>query len=259
MLSLALSVSSATMRPGGSVTATVRVSSANATAQNAVLRMSASGASVTPGTQSLGAVGSGGAAAIATVRAPSGAAPGLVTVRATVSASKAGSVSRSYKLIITDASGAPPPGVSLANLPPGVPPLTPDTFNPLAGMKGPQVALPPVASPQIATSPMPVVPVAGLRTIEDEKLAVALLSSLQAGFLAALTVSVALLLLRVRLARRAPVVRVPLPVARAQRRRLRLAGKRLTAARVRALPPQPARTPVRIVRLPVRPARAARL
>ncbi|MBB4777508.1 hypothetical protein [Actinomadura livida] len=257
MLSLALSVSSATMKPGGSVTATVRVASANATAQNAVVRIAASGASVSPGTQSIGAVGSGGAAAIATVRAPSGAKPGLITVRATASASKASSVSRSYKLIITDASGAPPPGVSLANLPPGVPPLTPSTFNPLAGMKGPQVALPPISSPQIAASPAPIVPVAGLRTIEDETLTVQRLSSLQAGFLAAMAVSVALLLLRVRLSRRVPAVRIPLP--RAQRRRLRSAGKRLTEARVRALPPQPARSPVRIVWLPVRPARVARL
>ncbi|MFG2091712.1 MULTISPECIES: hypothetical protein [unclassified Spirillospora] len=246
------------MRPGGSVTATVEVWSAHATAQSTVLRMSASDASVSPRTQNLGAVGGGGAAAIATVRAPSGAEPGIVTVKAAVSAAKARSVSRSYKLIITDSTGAPPPGVSLASLPPGVPPLTPSDFNPLKGMKGPQVALPPVASPQIAASPMPLVPVAGLRTIEDEMFTVQRLSALQAGFLAAMTAAVTLLLLRLRLARRAYTVRIPLP--RAQRRRLLHTGKRLTAARLRALPPQPARVrPVRLVWLPVRPARAARL
>ncbi|WP_207943539.1 hypothetical protein, partial [Actinomadura sp. KC345] len=234
-------------------TATVRVSSAKATAHGTVLRMSASGASVSPGTQRLGSVGGGGASAIATVRAPSDAEGGVITVRASVSAAKARGASRSYKLIVTDASGALPPGVSLANLPPGVPPLTPDEFNPLAGMKGPQVALPPIASPQIAPSPAPLVAVAGLSTVGEEELfTVERLSSVQAGFLAAMGVSVMLLLLRLRLARRAYVA---LPWA--LRRRLRLKTRRVTAARLRALPPQPApvRPAVRLVWLPVRPAR----
>ncbi|WP_165966646.1 hypothetical protein [Actinomadura sp. 7K507] len=256
MLSLGLSVSSATMRPGGSITATVRVSSARATAHGTVLRVSASGASVSPGTQRLGSVGGGGASAVATVRAPSDAKAGVITVRASVSAAKARGASRSYKLIVTDAAGALPPGVSLANLPPGVPPLTPDDFNPLGGMKGPQVALPPIASPQIAASPAPLVPVAGLSTVEEEMFTVEGLSSLQAGFLAAMGVSVMLLLLRLKLARRAYV-----PLPRALRRRLRLKAKRVTAARLRALPPQPApvRPAIRLVWLPVRPARVARL
>ncbi|WP_171064276.1 hypothetical protein [Actinomadura soli] len=245
------------MRPGGSVTATVRVSSRYATAGNAVLRLSAAGASVSPRTRSLGAVGGGGASTTATVRAPSDARPGLVTVTAAASASKARGASRSYKLIITDASGAPPPGVSLSDLPPGVPPLTPSGFNPLAGMRGPQVAFPPIAQPQIAPSPGVLVPVSGLRGLPDEPLTVEDLGALQAGFLAALTMSVTLLLLRLRLMRRAVDVRPP----RAVRRRPRGAGKKLTAARLRALPPQPAAR-VRRARLalfPVRQARPARL
>ncbi|WP_207934730.1 hypothetical protein, partial [Actinomadura sp. KC06] len=239
MLALGLTVSEATMRPGGSITATVRVSSRYATAGSTVLRLSASGASVSPRTRSLGPVGGGGATTVATVRAPSDAKPGLITLRAAASAAKAKSVSRSYKLIVTDASGAMPPGVSLANLPPGIPPLTPSGFNPLAGMRGPQVALPPIAQPQIAPHTGPLVPVSGLRELPDEPLTSEDLGALQAGFLSALTVSVTLLLLRLRLMRRAVDVRPP----RAVRRRPRMAGKKLTPARLRALPPQPAARP----------------
>ncbi|WP_165964680.1 hypothetical protein, partial [Actinomadura sp. KC216] len=256
-LVLGLTVSEATMRPGGSITATVRVSSRYATAGNTVLRLSASGASVSPRARTLGSVGGGGAATLATVRAPSDARPGLVTLRAAASATKAKGVSRSYKLIVTDASGAPPPGVSLANLPPGVPPLTPSGFDPLAGMRGPQVVFPPIAQPQIAPSPGPLVPVSGLRELPDEPLTVEDLAALQAGILAALTVSVTLLLLRLRLMRRACDLRPP----RAVRRRGRSAGERLTAARLRALPPQPAPRirPARSALFPLRQARPARL
>ncbi|URM99228.1 hypothetical protein LUW76_35615 [Actinomadura madurae] len=249
------------MRPGGSITATVRVSAAKATATGTVLRMSAAGAGVSPGTQNLGSVGSGGASALATVRAPSTAKPGLITLRASVSAARARTVSRSYKLIVTAASGALPPGISPTSLPPGVPPLTASGFDPLAGMTGPQVALPPIVpdTPQIAPASGPLVPVSNLRELPDERFTVADLVALQAGFLAALAVVVTLLLLRLRLGRRAGT-----RARRAARRRLRaagsrLAGKRPTAARLRTLPPQPAR--VRTVRpawLPAGQVRAAR-
>ena len=256
VLSLGLTVSDARMRPGGSITATVRVASANATASGVVLRMSATGATVNPRTQSLGSVGSGGAGAIATVKSPSGAKPGVITLTAAVSASKARSVSRSYKLIITSASGALPPGLSPTSLPPGVPPLTPSGWNPLAGMKGPQVALPPIvpaSSPQIAPDIGPLVQVSNLRTLPDEPFTLEELTALQAGFLAAQAAGVTLLLIRLRLVRRTGA-RVP----RAARRRL--AGKRPTAARLRTLPPQPALArprrplqPVPPIRLSVRP------
>jgi hypothetical protein len=267
VLSLALTVSEARMRPGGSITATVRVASANATATGIVLRMSASGATVSPGKQSLGSVGSGGAAAIATVRAPSNAKPGLITLRAAVSAANAGGVSRSYKLIITSAAGALPPGVSPTRLPDGVPALTPPAFDPLAGMKGPQVALPPIApaNPQIAPASGPLVPVSNLSGLPGEPFSLEELAALQAGFLAALGAAVTLLLLRLRLIRRTDA-----RVRRVTRRRLRaartrLAGKRPTAARLRTLPPQPARVrpprplqPVPPIRLYVTQVRTAR-
>ncbi|MWK36525.1 hypothetical protein GEV43_22405 [Actinomadura sp. J1-007] len=144
--------------------------------------------------------------------------------------------------------------MSASNLPPDVPPLTNSTFNPLGGMRGPQVALPPVASPQLAPSPMPLVPVSSLRKGPRQMFTMEELSSVQAGFLAAMTVSVTLLLLRLRLARRADP-----PLRRAGRVQLQLAGKRITEARLRTLPPQPAPArPVRIAWLPLRPPRAAR-
>ncbi len=261
VLSLGLTVSSATVRPGGSVTATVRVASANAAATGAVLRLSASGASVGPRTRSLGGVGSGGVSVRATVRAPSDAKPGVVTLRAEVSAAKAKGASGAYKLIVTDPAGAPPPGVSLANLPPGVPPLTPSGFDPLAGVAVPRVALPPVAPPRVApeTATGPLVPVASLHTLPGKPFTVNELGALQAGFLAAMSSAVTLLLLRLRLARRAarrrdavPPIPVPLP-PRAVRRRLVPAGRPLTAARLRTLPPQPAHVhSVRIVWTPAR-------
>jgi hypothetical protein len=256
------------MKPGGSITATVRISSAYATATGVALRMSASGASVSPGAQSLGAVGSGGASAIATVKAPASAKPGVITLRASVSAAKARSVSRTYKLIITSASGALPPGISAGTLPPGVPPLTPSGFNPLAGMKGPQVALPPIVpanAPQIAPASGPLVPVSNLRTIPAEPFTVEDLAALQAGFLAALGAGVTLLLMRLRLIRRADTRAERVTRRRLRAARRRLAGKRPTAARLRTLPPQPARArplrplqPVPPIRLSVGQIRAVR-
>ncbi|WP_329522068.1 hypothetical protein [Spirillospora sp. NBC_01491] len=250
-------MSAATMRPGGSITATVRASSARATAHNAVLRMSASGgASVSPGSQGLGSVGGGGASALVTVRAAAAAKPGTITLTARLSASKAATRTRSYKLVITDASGAPPPGT---DLPSGVPPLTGSGGTPfssaLPGVTAPQVALPPVTSPQIAPSAMPMVPVAGLRPEAGDDLSVEDLMSIQAGFLAAMTASVTLLLLRLQLSRRAGA-----PLRRSGRLHLQLAGKRITEARLRTLPSQPA--PVRSLRIawpPLKPTRAVRL
>ncbi|MFD0537327.1 hypothetical protein ACFQY7_29840 [Actinomadura luteofluorescens] len=94
----------------------------------------------------------------------------MITLRAAVSAANARSVFRSYKLIITSASGALPPGLGPTT--PGVPPLTPPDFDPLAGMTGPQVALPPIVpaeSPQIAPDSGPLVPVSNLRELPPSR------------------------------------------------------------------------------------------
>ena len=250
VLSLWLSTSSSTVKPGGSVTVTVKVTSAQATAHGTVLRLAASGASVRPAAQGLGSIGGAGGQAQATLTAPADARPGLIKLKASVSASKAATVTRSYTLILTSASGALPPGVSLSNLPPNVPPLTDTAFDAVAGIPLPQVALPPVASPQIAASPPPLVPRAVLRARVDGTFGTDDLTAVHAGWLAAMTASVGLLLTRSRLARRG---RLPAHVRRW------LDGRRLTEARLRTVPPQPAPAPARLVWLPLRPKGAVRL
>ncbi|MFI0355693.1 hypothetical protein [Actinomadura sp. 9N407] len=241
-LSLGISVSASTVKPGGTITATARVTSAHATAHGTVLRLATTNASVSPAAQGLGSVSGTGRTAQATIKAPSNAKPGTIMLKATVSASKATSVSRSYRLILTSATGALPPGISLSSLPPDVPPLTSPAFNAVAGIPAPQVALPPVASPQIAPSPMPMVPMAGLRRNLGDPFDSEDLAALQAGWLAAMTVSIGLMLARTRLARRNALPREV---------RRRLAGRLLTEARLRTLPPQPAPVPSRLTWLPL--------
>jgi hypothetical protein len=245
-----LSTSSSTVKPGGTIAVTVKVAAAKATAHGTVLRLSASGASVGPSAQGMGSVGGGGRTAAATVTAPSNAQPGTIKLKASVSASKAATVSRNYTLILTSASGALPPGISLSSLPPDVPPLTNSSFNAVPGIPLPQVALPPVASPQIAPSPMPVTPDAALRAGFEKSFDAEDLAAIHAGWLAAMAASVALLLARTRASRRHEV---PAHVRRW------LAGRRLTDARLRTLPPQPAPVPVRVAWLPLRPKATVRL
>ncbi|TDD76714.1 hypothetical protein E1293_26605 [Actinomadura darangshiensis] len=122
-------------------------------------------------------------------------------------------------------------------MPPDVPPPAP---NLAPAIRGPQVALPPISTPEVAPARIKPVPAAGLRPLPDDSLTVEDLSALQAGVLAAMASSVALLLLRLRLARRAGTM--PRRAGRDQRARAS------RPPRVRLLPADP-----------VRPAPAAEL
>ncbi len=255
VLSVGASVSASTVRPGGSLTVTATVSSANAPAAGAALRMAVSRGSISPAGRSLGTVAAGrSVATIATVTVPSNAKAGTIRLTVGASAAKAAGVSRGYTLIVTQPSGALPPGVDLNHLPPDAPPLTPPAgpaANPLADLKGPQVALPPVTNPQTAPSPMPLVPVSSLRPLPGAVFTDDDLRALQGAALAAVSTATLLLLLRLRMMRRADA-----PVRRARRLYPQLDGKRITAARLRALPPLPA--PARYFSLSWMPPRRPR-
>jgi hypothetical protein len=252
-LKVGMSTSSSTMKPGGTITATLRVSANKATAHGTVVRLSASGASVSPAAQGMGSVGGGGRSAPATIKAPANAKPGKIKVTVTATASRAARVSRTYSLIITTPSGALPPGISLSSLPSDLPPLAPPPYDPMATFPAfPQVALPPVASPQIAPSPPPITSanVALRANTFRDGFGTDDLAALQAGWLAALATSSALVLTRARLGRRRP-----LP---AYARRW-LAGRPRTEARLRTIPPRPAPVPSRVFWLPLNPRGAVRL
>ncbi|MGK5550976.1 hypothetical protein ACSNOI_05120, partial [Actinomadura kijaniata] len=124
------------------------------------------------------------------------------------------------------------------------------TAGPLGTMKGPQVAMPPVAGPQLAGQPLAMVFQGRLRAAHEETSPVDDAAAVGAGTLAAGGTSLMLVLLWRRLGRRG----LP-PVRRADLLQLRLQGKRVTRARLRALPPRPARTRLWI---PVRAHRAVR-
>jgi hypothetical protein len=252
-LSVAVSTDNFMVKPGGTVAVTVTVGAKHATAHATVLRLSMSGASISPAAHGLGSVGGGGRTARATIMVPANAKPGYIYLRASASASKAATVSQSFRLIVTSPSGALPPGISLSNLPPGLPPLTAPPYDPMAGINLPQVALPPVASPQIAPSPAPLLSAAGLRSNTlGEGFGPEDLAALQAGWVAGLAVSVGLVLARARLARR----RTPVP----PHARRWLAGRKRTAARLRTVPPQPKYVPkpARLLWMPLYPKSAVR-
>ncbi len=255
VLGLWVSTDSSSMKPGGSITATLKVTSAKATAHGTVVRLSASGASVSPPAQGMGSVGSGGRTAKATITAPANAKPGTIKLTATASASGAATVTKRFSLIVLTPSGSLPPGITLSSLPPDLPPLTPPPNDPMAGFPAfPQVTLPPVASPQIAPS-VPVIgrssSVALRANTYQEGFGIDDLAAIQAGWLAALATSSGLLLARVRLVRRGR----PLP---AYARRW-LAGRPRTQARLRTIPPRPAPVPARAFWLPLSPKGAVRL
>lgn len=236
-LSIEVSVSSQTVRPGGSITAHVRVSSAGRPAHGAVLRLSATKASVSPSARGMGSVGTEGVSATAAVGVPPNAGPGTFTLQASVSAAGTATVSRSYTLIVTSASGAIPAGVTPSSLWPGLPPVGSSPITPLSG-PSPQVVLPPAVAPQVIPRPWPLVRLTALRSHADGDFEGGSLATLQAGWLAALSISLGFLLARLRMNGLTPA---------ASRRLLRahpeLAGKRLTAARLRTLPPRPAPVP----------------
>lgn len=73
----------------------------------------------------------------------------------------------------------------------------------LGDIQAPQIALPPVSSPQVAPLSDAVVPMSSLRALPGDASPIEELGALQAGVLAALGSAVTLALLRLRLARRA--------------------------------------------------------
>ncbi|MFG2003793.1 hypothetical protein ACGFNU_32005 [Spirillospora sp. NPDC048911] len=271
--------------PGGSVTAMVRVSASKANATGATVRLSGSGVSISPGSQSLGTVTSAGANALATVNIPDTAKHGVITISATVSAAKAASKTASATVVVTAKENiAPPPGTGPAS--PGAPGSSGGApgsggFNPFS-LPPSQVALPPVASPQIAPDAQPILSTVALRAGTEPAFDSKDLAALQAGWLAALAASTALLLARLQMSRRrrASALRTRrahhvlfLPYGPKLPKGVKVPngvelpkGKKLTAARLRALPPQPARPPkpperersVRVVWVPLRAPRIAR-
>ncbi|GLZ13081.1 hypothetical protein Acsp04_33160 [Actinomadura sp. NBRC 104425] len=238
MLSLGVSVSKTSVRPGESVTATAKVKAAKATAQETRLSVNAADVTVKPGSVALGTVGAAGRTARVTVRVPADARPGTVKLTAKVTAAKAEPVSRTFTFKVTEApssgSGSNSNAGSGTSLPtaavPQVAPLPNSSFQSVPAIRAPQVALPPVSAPQTAPSPEPLTPVAGLRAVPDDGWDTGDLAAVQAGWLAALTSTGAIVFVRVRVARRRRDVR---------RARHLYAGKRLTASRLRTLPPQP--------------------
>lgn len=238
VLSVRVSVSKKSVRPGESVTATARVKAAAATARETLLSVNAADVTVKPGSVALGEVGAAGRTARVTVRVPADAGPGTVKLTAKVTAAKAKPVSRTFTFTVVEApssgGGSGSGAGSGTSLPtaavPQVAPLTNSSFQSVPAIRAPQVALPPVSAPQTAPSPEPVTPVAGLRAVPDDGWDTGDLAALQAGWLAALTSTGAIVFVRVRVARRRRDVR---------RARHLYAGKRLTAARLRTLPPQP--------------------
>lgn len=241
VLSLRVSLSAPSVRPGGSLTATFTVKAAEAAAEDARLSVNAADVTVKPGSVGLGKVDGDGRTARVKVHVPSDARPGKVKLTAMVTAAEAEPVSRTFTFRVTGApsgggSGSGPgTGSGSAPSPPtGLPPqvaapLT-DSSAPIPTIRSPQVALPPVSAPRLAPTPTPTAPVAALRAMPEDGWEAEELAAIQAGWLAALTATGALVLVRVRTARRRELSRA---------RRL-FAGKRLTAARLRTLPPRPA-------------------
>ncbi|MBO2438704.1 hypothetical protein [Actinomadura nitritigenes] len=171
-----------------------------------------------------------------TVQVPSGAKPGTIRFTVRASASHAAAETRTYTIVVTEPSGALPPGISADALPPGVPPVTPEGVP--GGLTGPDVVLPPVVGPQTAPAPIAPVPVANLRALPRDSSDLDDLTALQAGVLAAMASSVTLLLLRLRLARREGVS--PRRPGRVHLR-FRRARPRLDGPPVRPVPPRPVR------------------
>ncbi len=106
-LSIRLSLSATTAAPGGSVTATIRMSAASAVAHNAVLTLSASSATV-GGPVKLGDLDTHERELTSVVRIPASHGAGKVRVTASVGADRAGTRTVSSDLTVTapgDATG----------------------------------------------------------------------------------------------------------------------------------------------------------
>jgi hypothetical protein len=223
-LTVRLSLSAATAAPGGSVTATAKVSAQRAVAHHAVVRFSASSATV-GGSVSLGDLGSGSRSATSVVRVPAGHGSGSTTVTATLSADKASIRSSSGKIMVTASGGGP----AAANVPGGDLPLSPSAPVPglpgsAAALGGPAQAQLPLIAQQPATAPgrrLAAQPVSlrtntspfGLDTTSYR------LFWTQVAWLTALLVGVSLLLTQLRLNRRRLVARAAVRGSRKARRR----------------------------------------
>jgi hypothetical protein len=207
VLNLRLTLSAGAAAPGGSVTATARVSAQRAVAHHAVLRFSVSSASVSDPI-ALGDLG-GDRSVSGIVRIPAGHGTGAVTVTASLSADRASGRNATGKINVTAADGGEAAkAADLGGLPllPSEPvPGLPGTAAAVGG--GPaQAQLPLIAQqPAVASAELPAVRPVSLRTkappLSLDAISYRLLWT-QVAWLAALLVAVSLLLTQLRLNRR---------------------------------------------------------
>ncbi|MFC4913066.1 hypothetical protein [Actinomadura gamaensis] len=265
-LGLGIRLSTSAVHAGDTVSVSVSVSG---TATGVSVSLGASGgASASPSSTWLGNV-SGSTSALGSVTVPSGTKPGTIRITATVTSSNAGAHSTSTALTVVAASVTIPgnghggPTGPYGTLPPGVnaPPPGLDPLGDRNPFQAPAVALPPVAGPQVAGISLPMSPVTSLQAAHEP-----LLSGAEPGALAwagAAVLAASGLLLTPRY-----VTRRRRAQARDERTnwillgkgitardltekglvQLNLAEKRLTVARMRALPPQPAPARRRLLR-----------
>jgi hypothetical protein len=206
-LTIRLSLSAASAAPGGSVTATARVSARRAVAHHAVLRFSAPGAHVVGGAVSLGDVGAARSAS-SVVEIPVGHGAGRLTVTASLSADRASRRSASGRITVTGGGGssATVPARAGGHLPASIPGLPVTAAGAEGGLA--QARLPLIAGPQqpaVAPNGMPAVRPVSLRTKTSPlglDAASYRLLWIQIAWLTALLVGVSLLLTQLRLNRR---------------------------------------------------------
>lgn len=197
-------MSAGSTAPGGGVTATLNVTASKAQAQGTVVHLWAPGATASPDSQGLGTL-NGSRSAVAYVRVPATAKAGTIQLVATATASGASAVTATRTISVTGAPNTTPPpsGGGGATLPSGTPSLPPGMTPPTGN--GPQVALPPIAPPQVApdmqaaAAPLRKVGLRSNATLESNRDD---LTAVQAGWLAALLTVGWLTVIRLRLARR---------------------------------------------------------
>jgi hypothetical protein len=204
-LTISMSLSSKTAGPGGSVTATVKVSSRNATAHNAQLRLSASGATVlSPG--GLGDLGSTSRSVASLVTIPTTHGPGTVTVTAAISADHATTRRTSQTINVTTAAaaaanlGAPgmsglpftAPGSGLPGAPMTLPGLQPQL---------PLIGQPPAVAPKLGQPGTPTALRAASSPLGMDDTTYRLVVT-QMAWLSALLVFMSVLLTQIRVKRR---------------------------------------------------------
>jgi hypothetical protein len=205
VLSLRLTLSAGTVTPGGSVTATARVSAQRAVAHHPVLRFSASSASV-GGPVLLGDLG-GERSVSGVVRVPADHASGAVTVTASLSADRASTRVATGKINVTATVDDTDKDAEIGGAPPSPSLPVPGLPGTAAAMGGPaQAQLPMIAQqPSVASAVMPAVRPVSLRTKEPplglDPISYRLFWT-QVAWLATLLVAVSLLLTQLRLNRR---------------------------------------------------------